>query len=244
MLELKEGLSEWKSLPTLLSIEDSASSSIGCVNIPPLEHSFTSTTVFPYFADRRRANRSSVADLAKLYATQISTLHTTIEGSSKFVPAIPGRHIKLEIENSWSLNAATYKVEYAVHFVLLDDLLLVAKRRKRRTGEGGKLVAEKCWPINEISLLDMKDSQGVLLFNCHLPFDAECYVDVSRAFRFRRGKESFVYRCDKSSDKKALFGSFKTTAEELAARKRKEREVEHERRRSLWAAGDVSTVLL
>lgn len=158
------------------------------------------------------------------------------------MPAIPGRHIILEIESSWSLNAATYKVEYAVHFVLLDDLLLVAKRRKRRTGEGGKLVAEKCWPINEISLLDMKDTQGVLLFICYLPFDAECYVDVSRAFRFRRGKESFVYRCDRSSDKKALFASFKTTAEELAARKRKEREGEHERRRSLWAAGDVSTV--
>lgn len=66
----------------------------------------------------------------------------------------------LEIENLWSLNAATYKVEYAVHFVLLDDMLLVAKRRKRRTGEGGKLVAERCWGLSEISVVDVKDSTG------------------------------------------------------------------------------------
>lgn len=113
--------------------------------------------------DRRRANRSSVADLAKLYATQLSALYTMIEGSSKYVPAVPGRHIVAEIDNFWALNAATYKVEYAVHFVLLDDSLLVAKRRKRRTGEAGKLVAERCWPLNDISILDMKDTQGMFV---------------------------------------------------------------------------------
>ena len=76
------------------------------------------------------------------------------------MPPLGGRHVVTEVENMWSLNAATYKVEYAVHFVLLDDALLVAKRRKRRTGEGGKLVAERCWPLGEINVVDVKDSLG------------------------------------------------------------------------------------
>jgi hypothetical protein len=55
-------------------------------------------------------------------------------------------------------------------------MLLVAKRRKRRTGEGGKLVAERCWPLNEITLMDVKDSNGKpiptfrLLARPHCPF--------------------------------------------------------------------------
>lgn len=114
-------------------------------------------------SDRRRANRSSVADLTKLYATQMATLHSTIEGSAKFLPPLTGRHVVSEIENMWSLNAATYKVEYAVHFVLLDDSLLIAKRRKKRTGEGGKLVAERCWSLNDINVVDVKDSSGVVI---------------------------------------------------------------------------------
>ena len=98
--------------------------------------------------------------MTKLYATQIANLHSTVEGSAKYVPPLGGRHVVTEVENMWSLNAATYKVEYAVHFVLLDDALLVAKRRKRRTGEGGKLVAERCWPLGEINVVDVKDSLG------------------------------------------------------------------------------------
>ncbi|KAF8314536.1 hypothetical protein DL93DRAFT_2058184 [Clavulina sp. PMI_390] len=199
MLELKEGLSEWKNMPSLLSLDDSSSAA----------------------ADRRRANRSSVADLTKLYATQMATLHSTIEGSAKFLPPLPGRHVVTEIENMWSLNAATYKVEYAVHFVLLDDSLLVAKRRKKRTGEGGKLVAERCWNLGDINVVDVKDSP-----------------DVTRAFRVRRGRDNYVFRCEKSSDKKAFLSTYKGIAEEYSARRRKEREGEHERRRSMWTSDD------
>ena len=120
--------------------------------------------------DRRRANRNSVADLRTLYATQIQELHSQIEGSAKFVPAIPGRHIVTEFSDLWALNSATYKIEYAVHVVLLDDSLLVAKKRKKRSGGGGKLVAEKCWSLSDINIVDVKDSvgQGTDLTSSHL----------------------------------------------------------------------------
>ena len=59
-----------------------------------------------------------------------------------------------------SLNPATYKAEHAIHFVLLDDALLVAKRRRKRTGGSGRLVAERCWMLNDIVMQDVKDSSG------------------------------------------------------------------------------------
>ena len=111
--------------------------------------------------ERRRTNRSSVADLRVLYANQISALHSRIEGSSKFVPATPGRHIVSETPDITSLNSASYKPEQSVHFVLLDDALLVARNRKRRDEREGKLAAIRCWNLADIVVLDIKDSPGM-----------------------------------------------------------------------------------
>ena len=88
----------------------------------------------------------------------MQTLHSQIEGSSKFVPATPGRHIVTETENIYSLNSATYKVENAVKLVLLDDAVLVARKRARKTADRPNLVAERCWPLNDILVLDTKDT--------------------------------------------------------------------------------------
>jgi|ERR1700722_2646749 len=121
------------------------------------------------YTERRRHARSSVADLRILYANQMQTLHAQVEGSSKFAPTTPGRHVVLEMDGIFALNAATYKIDHAVRFIVLDDAVLVAKRRRRRNagGEGsssagrsaqGKLMAERCWPLSEMLVLDTKDS--------------------------------------------------------------------------------------
>jgi hypothetical protein len=70
------------------------------------------------------------------------------------------------------------------------------------------------------------------------------FSDMTNVFKIRHGKETHVYRTENASDKKSLLGQFRQVAEELAAKKRKEREGEHERRKSLWAGGDVSMTLL
>jgi hypothetical protein len=90
----------------------------------------------------------------------MQTLHSQIEGSAKFAPTTPGRHVVTEMDGILALNTATYKVERTVRFVVLNDAVLVARRRRRnRSGaEGGKLVAEKCWSIGEMTVLDTKDT--------------------------------------------------------------------------------------
>ncbi|KAI0275476.1 hypothetical protein BC834DRAFT_51840 [Gloeopeniophorella convolvens] len=203
MMELKESLAEWKSMPSVLHIEESTS-----------------------VADRRRNVRSSIADLRVLYANQMQNLHAQIEGSAKFVPTTPGRHVVAEMDNIFALNAATYKSVSAVRFVLLDDAVLVArKRRRRNASESDKLVADRCWPLNEMLVLDTKDTATLV-----------------NVFKIKHGKETHVYRTDSAADKKNLLSQFRQVAEELAAKKRKEREGEHERRKSLWAGGDRGSV--
>jgi hypothetical protein len=152
MLELKDLLSDYKSMPSTLHIPDPTS---------------TSSSILSTY------KRSSVADLRVLYFNQMQTLHASIEGASKFVPTTPGRHVVGEMENVFNLNAATYKVTGKVKFIVLDDAVLVAKRRRRNAGQGGdgssstvnegKLVAEKCWPLSEMLVLDTKDSPSSFL---------------------------------------------------------------------------------
>ena len=63
---------------------------------------------------------------------------------------------------------------------------------------------------------------------------------MSNVFKIRHNKETHVYRTEIAADKKNLLAQFRHVADELAAKKRKEREGEHQRRKSLWMAGDVS----
>ena len=79
------------------------------------------------------------------------------------MPAIPGRHVVAEIGDVSALNPATYKIEHAVHFVLLDDSLLMAKRRRK----SGRLVAQRCWMLNDIVMQEVKDSAGEKIYVVH-----------------------------------------------------------------------------
>lgn len=172
----------------------------------------------------------------------MQTLHTQIEGSSKFVPTTPGRHVVLEMDDISALNPATYKVEHSVRFVLLDDAVLVArKRRRRNNAESDKLLAERCWPLTEMLVLDTKDtacrSHSDSIF-CKV-LRADIFAATSNVFKIRHNKETHAYRTEAAGDKRTLLMQFRHVAEELAAKRRKEREGEHQRRKSMWGAGEV-----
>jgi len=50
-----------------------------------------------------------------------------------------------------------------VHIFLLNDCLLVASKKKRQASKDtskAKLVADRCFSLEDITLIDMKDTEG------------------------------------------------------------------------------------
>lgn len=60
---------------------------------------------------------------------------------------------------------------------------------------------------------------------------------MTNVFKIKHVKEVSVYRTESSADKKSLLSQLRHVAEELAAKRRKEREGEHEQRKTLFAGG-------
>ncbi|TNY18529.1 exocyst complex component EXO84 [Rhodotorula diobovata] len=199
MLELKGVLEEWRAVPESLEGgwgDDDLLMGAGGLN--------------------RRTQRNSIADLATLYKSQLSALWEGVEGSQKFLPYVPGRHIITEASSFLELHAATYKPKQPVHLFLLNDAMLVSVKKRRGPGIGGpvRLVAERCFNLSDIVVVDLKDAG-----------------DLQNAVKIKRGKETILYRTDKAEDKKMLLLAFKKVAEELMNKRRKEMLSEAEARK-------------
>lgn len=172
---------------------------------------------------RKQANRSSVANLEAMWNVQLHALWKNVEGSQKFLPAIPGRHVVYETGYWMELDAATWKSKRPAHIFLLNDHLLVATKRKKQRvhpdalviGDAAQksstnLIADRCWPLQEIDMIDIAASGGSLNL-------ANEKSEMSNAISIRHGHESFTYRFDKPSptEKASLLQAFKRAADEL-----------------------------
>ncbi|KKK20571.1 hypothetical protein P175DRAFT_0499768 [Aspergillus ochraceoroseus IBT 24754] len=179
---------------------------------------------------KRNANRSSVANLESMWNVQLQTLWKTVEGSQKFLPMVPGRHIVLETGNWVELDSATWKPRRPVHIVLLNDHLLVAAKKRKRVDQSKsnhrgpvptKLVAEECWPLQDVDMIDL----GANLGAGPVRENAEDR-GISNAINVRVGSKPFTYRHDKrsSSAKIDLLATFRKTVEDLRRTLRSETE--------------------
>ncbi|KAI1819382.1 exocyst complex component EXO84 [Xylaria intraflava] len=166
----------------------------------------------------KRDKRSSVADRTALWNSQMQALYKNIEGSQKFLPNSVGRHI-VQNAGPWiELDNATYRPRRTMLIVLLNDHLLVASRRKRKMdgpndmrGPATKLVADRCWPLLDIEVVDMAST-------------SEAYSGknkLSDAIMVRGvGQESFIYRTEKpespaDKEKSTLMLNIRKAVEEL-----------------------------
>ena len=168
---------------------------------------------------RKQANRSSVANLEAMWNAQLHTLWKNVEGSQKFLPAIPGRHVVTEQSYWLELDAATWKARRHAHIFLLNDHLMVATRRKKRVDPNAmtngdakqhnttRIIADKCWPLQDIDMIDLASMDST----------AGDKGGMSNAISIRCGHESFTYRSDKptSAEKTKLLQDFRRTADEL-----------------------------
>ena len=168
---------------------------------------------------RKQANRSSVANLEALWSTHLQTLWKRVEGSQKYLPAIPGRHIVYESSRWWELNAATWKARRRSHIILLNDHLLIASEKKRADtspNPSGKqkerapvqLVAQRCWPLQDVHLADLS-TKSIPVGNDR--------PNAANAINVRVGQESWTFACNSSDsgEKATLLSTFRKTMEDL-----------------------------
>ncbi|KAI9705511.1 MAG: exocyst complex component exo84 [Candelina mexicana] len=183
----------------------------------------TTNNDLPVTRARKQANRSSVANLEGLWNTQLQGLWKNVEGSQKFLPAVPGRHVIRDSRYWVELNVATWKPRRAVNIFLLNDHLLVASRKQKRVDQvlnGASqqtqpsihtLIAERCWPLQDIEISDLPSGSGAAGTN-----DAK-RENVAHGINIRVGQEYFTYRNDKldGSEKVNLLLDFRKTVDEL-----------------------------
>jgi hypothetical protein len=152
-------------------------------------------------------------------------LWKSVEGSQKFLPAHPGRHVVQNAELWIELDNATWKPRRAMQIILLNDHLLIASRKKKKTeGTGAdqrqapvKLVADRCWPLLDIEMVDLAGTSE----------SASGRNKVQDAIMIRGvGQESFTYRTEKENDnhKAMLMMNFRKAVEQLRKGLRSEME--------------------
>ncbi|KAJ4300186.1 exocyst complex component exo84 [Collariella sp. IMI 366227] len=175
----------------------------------------------------RRDKRSSVADRTALWSSQMQALYKNVEGSQKFLPNTPGRHV-VQNAGPWvELDNATYRSRRTMQIFLLNDHLLIASRKKRKTDAPvpadsrapmTKLVADRCWHLLDVEVVDMAG-----------PSDSSSGRNkLADAIMVRGGgqNESFIYRTEKPEDpeKAALMLNIRKRVEELRRNLQSERE--------------------
>ena len=180
-------------------------------------------------ADRKRANRSSVANLEAMWTTHLQTLWKRVEGSQKYLPAVPGRHIVMESQRWVELNAATWKPRRRVCLVLLNDHLLIASEKRRNDllpgvssspGNRGSvyaspgsatssshattiLTAEHCYLLSDISLADISS-----------PSTLTATIANAINIRTRTTGESLTYATSSPTEKASLLTAFRKSSED------------------------------
>jgi len=167
---------------------------------------------------RKQANRSSVANLEALWSTHLQELWKRVEGSQKYLPATPGRHIVYESDRWVELNAATWKARRRVHLILLNDHLLVAAEKKRmdvsphsspkqKSSQAPvQLVAQRCWPLQDVEIVDLANRPG----------PTGDRSTTANAVSVRVGAETFTFATSsEGNEKSSLLTNFRKAVELL-----------------------------
>ncbi|KAG5460496.1 MAG: Vps51/Vps67-domain-containing protein [Olpidium bornovanus] len=161
MLVLRGLLSELRSVSDSLSEDAPQFAANVTESLPSLNVLAQQPTERTVPASGRRGGSGSDKELEGLWRAQVAALWNAVEGSQKYIPWVPGRHVIRENTNVLELNRS-FKPRQAVHLFLLSDSLLVATRKKKAMAMSSKhkLIADKCWDLSEIAVLDIKDSPG------------------------------------------------------------------------------------
>jgi hypothetical protein len=192
---------------------------------------------------RKRSNRSSVANLEALWSSHLQELWRRVEGSQKYLPAIPGRHVVYESGRWVELNSATWKPRRKVHLILLNDHLLIAAEKKKPQ-ENSKdpkdkqptvqLLALKCWPLQDVQIADL---------NMRVKPGAADPDSSGNSINIRVGAESMTFATASKEirEKLSLLSNFRKASEDL--RRKLETETQQQEKEQEATNGLVSPFL-
>ncbi|KAI9142321.1 hypothetical protein BKA69DRAFT_272200 [Paraphysoderma sedebokerense] len=153
---------------------------------------------------------------------QINLLWETVEGAQKLLPPSTSHIFLRESPSFHEVDPKNPQLKQPVHLYLLNTCLLVASKKKRGFsfiggmgmrgvpdfGSSKKLVAEKCWNLSEIAVIDVKDT-----------------YDITNAFKIMKHPHQYIYRCDSLQEKKSWVSHLKKAIDEYVAENRAENDV-------------------
>ncbi|KAK6460738.1 Cullin repeat-like-containing domain protein [Scheffersomyces coipomensis] len=141
----------------------------------------------------KRKDRSSILVLEKLWATELQSLFKHVEGASKFIQALPGRHVLAESGRWQEVNVGSWKATNLTHLFVLNDVLLIATKRTAQDGGNGnssnksRLQAVQSWPLNKVELFAIEPPASL-----HKADDSKVYC-----INIKSKSLSFVYQTDR-----------------------------------------------
>ncbi|KAJ1966440.1 exocyst complex component exo84 [Dipsacomyces acuminosporus] len=106
---------------------------------------------------RRRTMRMSMANQQDLFKDQLTKLWRTIRDAQKFAPFAPNRHVIGEVKDISELSPSTLQTRQRVDIVVLNDMLLLAVKRKRSNSSQTVSVADRSFAISDITVTDVSD---------------------------------------------------------------------------------------
>jgi hypothetical protein len=161
-------------------------------------------------ATKRRVDRSSVLMLEKIWTNEMNSLFKHVESAQKFISPIPGRHIIAECGRWYELNAATFKTLQPAHIFLLNDLILIATRRRKNAliknpqkdlKSNSGLIAEQCWPLRDVTLTEIRTNhQG---------------GENSYAIKITYNSLTYIYQTDIFDHYQSILKGYKKARDEL-----------------------------
>lgn len=110
----------------------------------------------------KRRDRTSVMMLEKMWNNELTTLFKSVEGAQKFISLLPGRHILMESNDWFEINAATLKASRNVHMFVLNDMILVAARNPDK--QQHELVVSQCSPLKDIGITRQGENRLAINF--------------------------------------------------------------------------------
>ncbi|KAG7193881.1 exocyst complex component exo84 [Scheffersomyces spartinae] len=158
-----------------------------------------------------RKDRSSIVVLKKIWANELNSLFKHVEGASKFVQPIPGRHVLAESGRWFEVNMGTWKLTKPTHIFVLNDLLLIAIKRNNKDGKS-RLTAAQCWPLQDVKLIEVQSDK---VSNNSSQANGKVYL-----IQIKSNQSSYIYQTDRIDHYSKIMEAYQKGKDELIQQER------------------------